>query len=564
MKFNAKSYSVEVAGDRISIFLGDRRYAVLRAGSSINGLEVKDIDEQLSEPEISQSEDTTKVVWTAKSSIWEEKTYELHLEQDLFWYQVKVKGQQSIDDLRYFDGTEPTHGYRKWSHFDFSQFFTPECSLLDQRFFKSMQYGCIDAAMGQMSEKTTDPYGTSHWIFTPPPFCYGLGYSNGPWLGAGVAPERGQYNFNKFEYFVAPNSFCFRLNYDGMTKVDGQWSSPKFIFCPAKEKYAALQKYCDTIRQWKLVDENTQPRADWWTDPMFCGWGEQNVQMDLREMRAERPTQEWSTQELYDEMLQKIEEKQLDGIKTITIDDKWQKHYGTCEVDTDKWPDLRAWVDARHAEGKKVILWFGACNCEGLPDEETIRDKDEKPISVDPTSPGYQARIIEIMHRLLSDDPGCYNADGIKYDWTNWFPIGHDHQLHGDIWGIELLKSLTKQLYEAAKAAKPDSMFITHTANPYFSECTDVIRLNDLHWADREICSMMTHRAKIGRMACPQALIDCDNSSAPTLIEWLEYMKLQPKLGIPSLYFLTAVDGTLEYITDKEWDEIADIWRKQD
>lgn len=562
MKFDFQSYSLEITGDCVEVFLNGRRYTVLKAASSINGIDAKDIDTEISEPQIIETGDTALITWTAKSSIWDEKTYELHIEKERFWYQVKVKGQQTIDDVMYFNGALEAHGYRNWSRFDFSQFFTPECSLIDQRYFKSMQYGCIDAASGQMSEKTTDPYGTTHWIFTPPPFCYSLGFSTGPWLGAGVAPERGQYNFNKFEYYVAPNSYCFRLNYDGMTKVDGEWSSPKLVFCPADDEYAALDAYCKTLREWKLIDPNTSKPADWWTKPMFCGWGEQNVQMDLRNMRAEKPTQEWSTQELYDETLQKIEEKRLNNIGTIVIDDKWQKYYGTCEVDTEKWPDLRAWIDARHAEGRKVLLWFGAWSCEGLPDEETVRDKDGKPCCVDPTSPGYQARIKEMMHRLLSSDPGCYNADGLKYDWTNLYPIGHGYQLHGDIWGIELLKSLTKQLYTAAKEAKPDCAFITQTANPYFEECTDIVRLNDMHWSAREICSMMTHRAKISKIACPHAPIDCDNSSSPTLSEWLEYMKLQPKLGIPSLYFMTGVDGTLEYITDKEWDEIADIWRK--
>jgi hypothetical protein len=62
-------------------------------------------------------------------------------------------------------------------------------------------------------------------------------------------------------------------------------------------------------------------------------------------------------------------------------------------------------------------------------------------------------------------------------------------------------------------------------------------------------------------MACPHALIDCDNSSAPTHTEWFNYTLAQPEIGVPSLYFLTAVDGTLEEITEDDWDRLAHIWR---
>lgn len=77
----------------------------------------------------------------------------------------------------------------------------------------------------------------------------------------------------------------------------------------------------------------------------------------------------------------------------------------------------------------------------------------------------------------------------------------------------------------------------------------------------REVSIRMSQRQRIARAACPQALIDCDNSCAPTHAEWMDYMKTQPTLGVPSSYFLTAVDGTMEPITDDDWDELGHIWR---
>ena len=88
-----------------------------------------------------------------------------------------------------------------------------------------------------------------------------------------------------------------------------------------------------------------------------------------------------------------------------------------------------------------------------------------------------------------------------------------------------------------------------------------MVRLNDISERCRELVSMMTHRQRIAHMACPDALIDCDNSRGPTHTEWLDYMKAQPSLGVPSLYYLTMVDGTMDPITDEDWDALAHIWR---
>lgn len=556
MRLDFANYSAEIADGRINLFLDGKRYTWLKAGSALDSVDAKDFDEPLSEPEIVKSDDGVDITWRTKSSLWDEKVYHWRFEKDLCWYETKVKGSQKIKELRYFDGaTENVFG---WSFFDFSHFFTPECALLDQRYYRSMQYGCIDATSGMVSDYPSDPNAQCHWIFTPPPFCFSLGFSSGPWIGAGVAPEHGQYNFSRFEYIPGHNTYCFRLTYDGMTTIDGEWTSPKFVFTPAEDEYTALDKYCQALRDWKLVNENKHERADWWSKNIFCGWGEQNVTA-IRMGGISSNT--LANQKIYDGFLSIVREKGLNP-GTMVIDDKWQKNYATFEVDTDKWPDLRSWIDARHAEGLHVLLWFGAWNPEGLDEDEVIRNKEGNIVCADPTNPKYQARIKEYMHRMLSSDPGCYNADGIKYDWTNTPFVGEGYKTYGNLWGVEIFKSMTQQIFDAGKAAKSDALIMTHTANPYFSECTDMIRLNDIHVSCREITSMMAHRQKIARIACPHALIDCDNSSAPDHTEWFEYMLAQPELGIPSVYFLTGFDGTLEKITDEDWDKLAHIWRK--
>ncbi len=553
MRIHHSDYSAEISHNKVHLSLGGKRYTWLNVGSALDTLAVQDIDEPLFAPEVTDNDDGTSLIWRTRSNVWAEKSYHWHFGKDLCWYQVEVRGSQTVRELRYFDGASGKES--AWSFFDFSRFFTPTCALLDQRHYRSMQYGCIDATNG--SDHPMDPHAACHWIFTPPPLCYALGFSSGPWLAAGVAPERGQYNFSRFEYLPGQNTYCFRLAYDGMTAIDGGWTSPRFVFLPAGDDYSALGRYCDILRTWKRVDENRHERADWWSKPIFCGWGEQNVTARLA---GGTPTNALANQRIYDGFLGIIREKRLKP-GTLVIDDKWQKQYGTLEVDTGKWPDLRAWIEARHAEGLRVLLWFGAWNPEGLPADEVIRDKGGGVVAADPTSPGYRRRIREYMHRMLSPAPGCLNADGLKFDWSNMPFAGEGYRTHGGVWGIELLKSLLQQVYDAGKAAKCDALIITHTANPYFAECTDMLRLNDIHVSCREVVSMMQHRRKIARAACPGALIDCDNSSAPGHTEWLEFTSRQGELGVPSLYFLTGFDGTDEKITDEDWERLAPIWR---
>lgn len=557
MLISFDSYSAEIDGNKVSVMLGDRRYAVLSIGSSLDGMDAADSDDSLSEPEVTRGADGADIVWNAGSAVWDEKTYSLRLDPHSIRYQVRVKGSHILRSLRYFDGgTDDSSG---WSFFDFSRYFTPECSLLDQRYWKSMQYGCIDASTSLLQDELTDRHDYMHRLFTPPPLCYSLGFNSGPWLGAGVMPERGQYGFSRFEYMPERNTFCFRLTYDGMTRVDGEWASPEFTFHPGSDEYDAIRRYCDSMRSRGLVDPNVHPRAEWWSKPIFCGWGEQGVQ---RRKRGLETTQELATQEMYDSFLAIIREKRLKpGI--IVIDDKWQNQYGTLEVNTGKWPDLRGWIDARHEEGLHVLLWFGVWNPEGLSPEETVKDPSGNVVCADPSSPAYQARIRAAIRRMVSDEPGCCNADGIKYDWTGMV-VGEGFSTHSGIWGIEMQKSLAKQVYDALKAAKPDALMISHTANSYFAECVDMLRLNDTYAGAREVVDMMIHRARIANIACPHALIDCDNCSAPSHTEWLRYTRMQPLIGVPSLYFLTAVDGTMEPITDADWDALAPIWREQE
>jgi hypothetical protein len=130
---------------------------------------------------------------------------------------------------------------------------------------------------------------------------------------------------------------------------------------------------------------------------------------------------------------------------------------------------------------------------------------------------------------------------------------------NGDAWGLELLKTYLELIYTAAKALKPDALVMTHTPHPYLADVVDMIRLNDIN-VDKDVRRAMRHRARIARIAMPDALIDTDNWPIPNRASWQEYLALQEELGIPSLYYASHIDHTGEPLTEADYELIRRVW----
>ena len=103
-------------------------------------------------------------------------------------------------------------------------------------------------------------------------------------------------------------------------------------------------------------------------------------------------------------------------------------------------------------------------------------------------------------------------------------------------------------------------MVETQTANAAFRDTSDVLRLNDLWYATRDVVGTMRERAQIAHISGWQ-LVDTDNASSTTLETWWDYMQAQPSIGIPALYFLHRTESTLEEPPEWEWVALAGIWR---
>jgi hypothetical protein len=410
--------------------------------------------------------------------------------------------------------------------------------------------------------------GRGHWFFTPAPLSLWLTTADvaapepvdAGWLGISLAAPVDRQTFGQLAYVAGDRALSLRLEHEGHTDVDGEYEAPVVVITPGiDDPYTGLRRHRDDlVARGFAPPPDPRETPDWWSAPIFCGWGAQcHVARTNGSRAADR-----AAQADYDRFLGLLEgEGLVPG--TVVIDDKWQSAYGTNEVDGEKWPDLRGWIADRHARGQRVLLWWKAWDAEGLPAELCIRNRDGVPVAVDPTNPATRAALEEIVHRMLA--PDGLDADGLKIDFTARTPSGHALTAHGPGWGIALLHDLLATVHDAAKAAKHDALLITQTPSPAFVDVTDMVRLNDMLRIEDgapfpPIVPQMRYRAEVARAACPELLIDTDDWCVPSLAEWREYLAVKSSLGVPSLYYADALDHTGEALQPEDYDALRKAW----
>ena len=406
--------------------------------------------------------------------------------------------------------------------------------------------------------------GRSHWFFTPAPLylAFTVAEVDAPeeaseWLDLGLAAPVEELRFTQLVYEPRHGGLHLRLEYEGHTQVDGEFEAPVLVLTPGvSDPYEGLRRHReDLAARGAAPPVRERSAAAWWAQPIFCGWG---AQCHLAS-KSGGPAPAQATQANYDAFLDELERRGV-APGTVVLDDKWQATYGTNEPDASKWPDLKGWIADRHARGQRVLLWWKAWDPEGLDPELCIRNPDGKPLGVDPTNPATQEALRRSLEDMLA--PDGLDADGLKIDFTARTPSGRAVAAHGRAWGISLLYELLRIVYEAAKAAKPDALVMTHTPHPAFVDVTDMIRLNDMIGGVQSVVAQMRHRARVAIAACPELLVDTDDWCVPSREAWREYLRVKPELGVPSLYYVSHLDTTGEPLEPEDYEAIAAAWRR--
>ena len=553
LRVGADSYCLTFAADRPYVFVDDargERMMELFVASSVHTLSGLDDTTSIGRWQIEERGDAAVCALRAGSSLWPHKAYRFRCEPDRFGYEIEVEGDGVLTDANYFGGyysaqTRWGSGWC-WSGQNFKRGFTPEPNTAEQPYFSPASSARIDLIGVPLP-------GKAGWFFTPPPFCFAFQTAGG-WLGVGVEATRGAHRFTAFEYH-AQLGWYLSLAYEGHTRISGRAVLPPLTFEFAPSEYDALASHCRRVRELAGIAERSpadQPR--WWREPIWCGWGAQCYLGKIEKRYA----YDCSRQDLYEQFLGALD---AHGVNpgTVVLDDKWQATYGENRADPEKWPDLRGFIAEQHAKDRRVLLWIKAWSPEGLPPGECVTNAADLPVALDPTHPALVARLRASVQQMLS--AGGYDADGFKIDFTARIPSGPGLRLHGDVWGLELLKLYLQIICQEARRVKPDALVMTHTPHSYLADVLDMVRLNDVN-IGHAVVPAMTHRARVARAACPDALIDTDNWPMPNKSAWREYVQVQPSLGVPSLYYATHVDTTGEPLDADDYRLIRESWAR--
>ncbi|MBD0329711.1 MAG: hypothetical protein ICV64_06365 [Thermoleophilia bacterium] len=540
---------------------GDR-WAVLRPLAALDRPDGVDETVSVASPRISRDGAATTITVERRSTVWDRAGVTLHCGEEAIEVRAWVAGSGRLADVHLLGGRSLIPGAPTGflpSGSSFRTLFSPNPGD-PARLVRAAGETAVVGVSGD------EEPGRGHWFFTPAPLYLALttaeGVSEpdddvaGGWLGVAIAAPVGDLTFVQLTYQPADRAFSLRLDYEGHTRVDGEFTAPAVVLTPGMpDPYTGLRAHrADLVRRGAAPEPRPRAAPRWWSAPIFCGWG---AQCHLAATTGRRAA-ELATQENYDRFLEHLEGHDVVP-GTVVVDDKWQEAYGTCVPDPSKWPDLKGWIAGRHARGQHVLLWWKAWDAEGLPDDLCVRGPGGRPVVVDPSNPVAREALAEAVTRVLA--PEGLDADGLKIDFTARTPSGRALSYRGPAWGVALLHELLAVVYAAAKAAKPDALVITHTPHPGFVDVTDMIRLNDmLRLKDPgpvpAVVPQMRYRANVVRAACPELLVETDDWCVPDRETWRAYQTIKHELGVPSLYYATHFDRTGEELALEDYEAL--------
>ena len=88
----------------------------------------------------------------------------------------------------------------------------------------------------------------------------------------------------------------------------------------------------------------------------------------------------------------------------------------------------------------------------------------------------------------------------------------------------------------------------------------DILRLNDLDGDCQDVLGVMQNRARIARMCSRNWLLDTDNDLMIDKDRWRSYIQLQPQLGIPDTYYISAIANSFEPFDEEDYRLLRQVW----
>ena len=384
--------------------------------------------------------------------------------------------------------------------------------------------------------------------YSPPPFAVGLA-GKGRWCLVSVVADPGWHLWNEVIFAADESGVTVRIDLEGRSDPGAVAAHVKVVALPSKPDETPMALLARGLRlHYPAACDPAPPAPDWWLRPSYCGWGDQvTLSMWLEGVGHEGRAGVYNTQGLYERWIRRLERAKL-PVGTVTVDAGWSPT-GTLKPRRGGWPDLKAFTRRQHEAGRKVLLWLGAWLAEGLPDAWCVTNGVVR--IVDPTHPEYRRYLRDQVRELLA--PDGFDADGFKIDQLAYCPsVRHPRgeespetgsagarpiHLAGPGWGCELMHQLQRDIFAAAKAAKPDCLITSSTVHPYFHDTFDMVRLHDMGHVAEDIFAAMGARADLARAALPSKLVDTDDWIHTDYDLWLRYTSGSGRLGVPCIFY---------------------------
>lgn len=519
------------------------------------------------------------VIWrfSARQTCWERKFLNVEITPREVLFKLEVEGCGSIDRAVFFAGFSPgllieskaTFGNLKWSRPAWQRYWSGSepsfRSVFNPQPTEPGSQQLVSSISQRISCAATFGPEVFNTFFGPPMYAYVFDEA----FSIGVAAPIGASRFNHFDY-TATAGWGLELNFDGKTTVDGKWTSPALRVAACSSTDAGLTDYVGYLRRTGLAPALTRDVPAWAYRPMVCGWGQQTAWANQDQHGTRPPVGSpitpgaggFASQKAYEEIVRMLEEREL-PYGSLTIDMGWSRCLTIPLPDDRLWPDLKGFIEHLHRKGKRVFLWLATWNPGGLDEGLRMPHDAGAKECCDPTNPVFRQQLADAVAYCVS--PEGLNADGFKVDFTSDVPHGAAYRPVGNLWGMDLLHDYVKLIHDSMKAAKAGTVLETHCANPQFADVTEMLRLNDLFCLKEDVRPMMEFRAGLARIAMPGYPIDTDNDPFISRAAWMDYMRLQPTLGLPSLYTLTHMSFTAagkeaEATRDEDWSDIRRIW----
>ncbi|MHB8312899.1 MAG: hypothetical protein ACYDD0_06310, partial [Candidatus Dormibacteria bacterium] len=308
----------------------------------------------------------------------------------------------------------------------------------------------------------------------------------------------------------------------------GTWVGfPSFVVTLASTPYLGLTAYHGALAQLGEAPVAAPPghRPAWWSQPMVDTWGQQLVGAAGR--NSPKFTASWVRAFV-------TSWRQQFGVSafTLVIDAQWQARLGhtTPSARFGGVSGMRLLIQQLHAQGVRVMLWWPLWKDQAAPGQ---------PLPVDPTAPGFRARISGQMTQLLGTGSADLGADGLKLDWGFLVPPPAQEKLARPQLGIgaSLLLRYMTMLSSAAWKAAPGAIIDGSAIAPQFGGTQDTLRLYDAHQA-----STWSYRAAIVSAVDPLGQIDGDGWEL-TGPQAVAHIVESAVFGVPAIYYSTHWAG---------------------